>query len=99
MATQSSVKEKTRTRLQEPKKYNVIMHNDDYTTMEFVTMILMEIFRKSQAEANQLIHIVHITGKGIAGCYPYDIAVTKVSAALERARQAGFPFRMTIEEA
>lgn len=99
MATQNAVKQKTGSRLQEPKKYNVLMHNDDFTTMEFVVMILIEIFHKNNQEAEALMLKVHNEGKAVAGCYPYDIAITKVNAALQRAKDAGFPFLMTVEEA
>ena len=99
MATQGAVQERTNIKLREPRKYNVIMHNDDFTTMEFVVEILLEIFNKSEIEAESLMMTVHKGGKAVVGCYPYDIAVSKANAAKIRAKSAGFPFKMTVEEA
>ena len=68
----------------EPKMYQVLLHNDDYTTMEFVVNILMTVFHKR--------------GKGIAGVYPHEIAETKVDKTHFLAREAGYPLRCTLEE-
>ena len=99
MAIQGQTKEKSRINIREPKHYRVIMHNDDFTSMDFVVDILVEIFHKAEMEAERLMLMVHETGKAAIGSYPYDIAVTKVQAATTRAKEEGFPFRMTIEEA
>ena len=99
MPAKSGTKEQTRAEVREPKQYCVIMHNDDFTTMDFVVEILMEIFHKDAATANAIMMKVHKGGSARVGVYPYDIAVTKVEAATTRARQEGFPFRMTVEEA
>ena len=99
MPAKSGTKEQTRAEAREPKQYCVIMHNDDFTTMDFVVEILMEIFHKDAASANAIMMKVHKGGSARVGVYPYDIAVTKVEAATTRARQEGFPFRMTVEEA
>lgn len=88
----------TRTRVREPKKYKVIMHNDNFTTMEFVVDVLVTIFHKNQLEAERLMLDVHQKGRAVVGIYPYDMAKTRVSKALQRARAQGFPFRMTMEE-
>ncbi|MCR5503739.1 MAG: ATP-dependent Clp protease adaptor ClpS [Lachnospiraceae bacterium] len=96
--TQGAFKEKTKTKVTEPKKYSVIMYNDDFTTMEFVVEILISIFRKDRAEAERLMLLVHRTGSAVVGQYSYDIAATKVNAALSRAKEAGYPFRVTMEE-
>ena len=98
MSFQGETKEKIRTGLREPKHYRVIMHNDDFTSMEFVVEILTEIFHKEQAEAERLMLTVHHKGKAAVGSYPYDLAVTKVQTAGKRAKEEGFPFRMTVEE-
>ena len=98
MPTQGATREKTRTDLREPHHYNVIMHNDDFTSMDFVVEILIDIFHKNEVEAQRLMLMVHEKGKAAVGVYPYDIAVTKVQAAAARAKQEGFPFRLTIEE-
>lgn len=98
MAVQGQTKEKTRINLREPKHYRVIMHNDDFTSMEFVVAILIDIFKKDVSEAQRLMLMVHESGRAAVGIYPYDIAATKVRNALERAKEEGFPFRMTLEE-
>ena len=97
--TLGAFKEKTKTKVTEPKKYVVIMHNDDFTTMEFVVEILITIFHKDPAEAERLMLLVHRTGSAAIGTYSYDIAASKVNAALARAKEAGYPFRVTMEEA
>lgn len=99
MSVQGETREKTRINIREPKHYKVIMHNDDFTPMEFVVDILIDIFRKDLLEAERLMMMVHESGRASVGIYNYDMAVTKVQAASERARQEGFPFRMTVEEA
>lgn len=99
MAVKSSTKERTNSKLKEPKHYNVVMWNDDFTTMEFVVEVLIDIFHKDEATAQTLMLNVHRKGQAVVGKYPYDIAVTKVNAALDRAKAQGFPFRMTVEEA
>ena len=98
MSIQGETREKTRINIREPKHYQVIMHNDDFTSMEFVVEILMDIFHKNEPEAKRLMLMVHNSGKAAVGAYPYDIAMTKVQTAMARARQEGFPFRLTIEE-
>ena len=97
MSVQGEIKEKTKINIQEPRRYKVIMHNDDFTTMDFVVDILREFFHKNEIEAERLMLLVHETGKAVVGTYPYDIAVSKVQSASARAREEGFPFRMTIE--
>ena len=99
MATQGEAREKTRTKVKEPKRYNVIMHNDDFTTMEFVVTILMDIFHLDGVTAKRVMLLVHKEGKAVIGSYPYDVAVSRVNAATARARSKGYPFRMTVEEA
>ncbi len=99
MATQGETRERTRINIREPKHYRVIMHNDDFTSMEFVVDILIDIFHKDEAEAERLMLMVHEGGRAAVGSYPYDIAVTKVQAAAARAKEEGYPFRMTVEEA
>ncbi len=99
MSVQGETREKTKINIQEPKHYKVMMHNDDFTSMEFVVDILIDIFHKGELEAEQLMLAVHERGRAIVGSYPYDIAVTKVLAASARAKEEGFPFRMTVEEA
>lgn len=97
MAIQGETRESTRIRIREPKHYKVIMHNDDFTTMDFVVDILRDIFHKDEIEAERLMLLVHETGKAVVGSYPYDIAVSKVQTAAARAKAEGFPFRITLE--
>lgn len=99
MATATSTKEKVRTKLQEPKRFKVVMHNDDFTPMEFVVKILMQIFNKQYDEAVTLMMTVHKSQRADVGIYSYDIAHSKVNAAMFRAREEGYPFRVTCEEA
>lgn len=99
MSVKEAVKEKNLTRTREPKQYNVIMINDDFTSMEFVVSVLVDIFHKDEFTANALMLTVHKSGQAVVGKYPYDIALTKINAALSRAKEEGFPFRMTMEEA
>ncbi len=99
MPVQGETRERTRINLREPKHYRVIMHNDDFTSMEFVVEILMDIFHKDEMEAERLMLMVHEGGRAAVGSYPYDIAVSKVQAASARAKEQGYPFRMTVEEA
>ena len=85
MAVRGETSEKTRSHIREPKRYQVIMHNDDYTPMEFVVDILMGIFHKGEGEA-------------AVGSYSYDIAQSKVRLATEMAEDEGYPFRLSIRE-
>ena len=98
METNSKVIERTHIKTKEPKKYKVIMYHDDFTTLEFVVAILNIICNKCFDEANKIMMEVHKRGKGIAGVYTYDIAVTKTNKAISMAREEGFPFKLTVEE-
>lgn len=82
----------------EPSMYKVILHNDDYTTMEFVVKILMEVFGKSLEKASQIMLNVHRQGKGICGVFIYEIAETKVETVHNLAREHGFPLKCTMEK-
>ena len=99
MAVQESFGEKTKVRIKEPSKYQVIMLNDDFTTMDFVVSILVDIFKKDPASAEQIMLHVHRNGRAVVGIYPYDVAVTKTEEAMRRAKSEGFPFRMLVVEA
>jgi len=90
---------KTRARRKTPDMFKVIIHNDDYTTMDFVVEVLIRIFHKPAAEATQIMLSVHRRGQGIAGVYTYDIAMTKVDQVHESARRAEFPLKCSIEKA
>lgn len=94
---QSQLKERQRTDLKEPKRYKVIIYNDDFTTMEFVVMVLKQVFFKSEEEANALMLRVHHSDKAVVGIYTYDIAISKARKATGMAREQGFPLRLTVE--
>jgi len=96
--TGGEVLEKTRQKTQEPTLFKVILHNDNYTTMEFVVQVLEAVFQKSPAEAFRVMMQVHVEGKGLCGHYPWEIAETKVSTVHELAQSQGFPLRASIEE-
>jgi ATP-dependent Clp protease adaptor protein ClpS len=87
----------TRKRLKPPPMYKVLLHNDDYTTREFVVMILQAIFNKSETEATQIMLHVHHNGVGVAGVYPYEIAETRAAKVEALARAHEFPLRCTLE--
>lgn len=86
------------TRNKEPKRFKVVLLNDDYTTMDFVMEVLESIFQKSPAEAYGVMMHVHVNGRGIAGIYPWEVAETKVDTTLTRAREAGYPLKAVTEE-
>ncbi|MFO7708692.1 MAG: ATP-dependent Clp protease adaptor ClpS [Desulfobacterales bacterium] len=83
----------------EPPDYRVLIHNDDYTTKEFVVQMLMAVFSKSAEEASEIMWRTHQNGVGLCGVYPRDVAETKVRVATEAARENGYPLMLTIEEA
>lgn len=84
--------------LGEPPRFAVILHNDDYTTMEFVTEVLQRFFHKSREEAVTIMLSVHEKGRGIAGIYTHEIAETKAAQVVQLAQTRGFPLLCTIEE-
>ena len=81
----------------EPPMYKVLLHNDDYTTKDFVVEILMAIFNKSRQEATSLMWHVHRNGSGVCGIYPYELAETKVKLVTMVARENGFPLKTSME--
>lgn len=91
-------KQESKVKVKKPKQYKVMMHNDDYTTMEFVIEVLVRIFNKKLEEAEKVMLDVHRAGKGIAGIYSYDIAMTKANTAMSWAKEEGFPFKLSVEE-
>ena len=95
--TGGEVLERTTPKIQQPALYRVILHNDDYTTMDFVIEILESVFNKSPAEAYRLMMQVHTQGQALCGTFPYDIAETKVTTVHELARDQGFPLRASME--
>ncbi len=96
--TGGEVKERSREKTQLPRLYRVVLHNDDYTTMEFVVQVLEQVFKKSPAEAYRIMMHVHTRGLGVCGAYTHEVAETKVVTVHELAREAGFPLRASMEE-
>ena len=94
---QTSIRERQRTDLREPRRYKVFIFNDDFTTMDFVVKVLIEVFFKSEADAHALMLQVHHSDKAVVGVYSYDIASSKVRKATAMAREAGCPLRLTVE--
>ena len=94
---QKATRERQRTELREPRRYKVIIYNDDFTTMEFVVKILVDVFFKSQTEAEQLMLQVHHSDKAVVGIYTYDIAISKTRKAINMAREKNYPLRLTVE--
>jgi len=80
-----------------PRLWNVLLHNDDKTSMEFVVLVLMQIFHKSFEDAQDIMMNIHENGKGIAGTYSHEIAVTKKDDTINVARTNGFPLEASIE--
>lgn len=86
------------TRLEKPKLYKVVLHNDDFTTMEFVVFVLVHVFKRSEMEAVAIMLKVHNEGVGQAGVYPLEIAQMKAEKAMNLARARDFPLLCTVEE-
>ena len=96
--TGGQVLEKPKPKTKRPALFKVILHNDDYTTMQFVIEVLEDIFHQSPAEAYRIMMHVHTRGFGVCGVYPYEVAETKVALVHDRAKQQGFPLRASMEE-
>ena len=94
---QSNVRERQKNNLKEPRRYKVIIHNDDFTTMEFVVEVLKTVFFLSNEKAEELMPQVHDSNKAVVGIDTYDIAVSKANKATNMAREKGFPLRLTVE--
>lgn len=82
----------------EPGRFRVLLHNDDYTTMDFVVHVLKSIFKKSEPEAMRIMLAVHKEGVGVCGVYTAEVAETKVDTVHTMAKAAGFPLRASLEE-
>jgi ATP-dependent Clp protease adaptor protein ClpS len=93
----TAVATEKKTQTARPRLWRVLLHNDDFTTMEFVVKVLVTIFGKTPAEATDLMLQVHHRGACIGGVYTYEVAETKVAAVEQMARQAEFPFLCTME--
>ena len=84
-------------KLKRPRQYGVWLHNDDYTTMEFVVEILRLYFHLSEEQSVQIMMKVHREGKGLAGVYSFEVAETKVVQVEQRAQQNGYPLKCSLE--
>ena len=84
-------------RVEKVRRYKVLFHNDDYTTMEFVVLVLRKFFHKSETEATHIMLSVHHKGHGVAGIYTRDVAETKVDQVTAYAQENGMPLRVTAE--
>jgi ATP-dependent Clp protease adaptor protein ClpS len=97
--TDENVKLLPEHRIKLPRMYRVIIHNDHYTTMDFVVEVLIAVFHKPAAEATMLMMDVHKKGRGVAGVYTLDIALTKTAQVHSMAKNRGYPLKCTYEEA
>lgn len=83
--------------VKEPRKYKVLLHNDDYTTMDFVVEILVRVFHRTEAQATAIMLSVHNQGYGVCGTYTAEVAETKVDLVHRLAKSAGFPLKCSME--
>lgn len=88
----------SKTKLEKPKLFKVLLHNDDFTTMDFVVFVLQYVFMRDMAEAVAIMLKVHNEGVGLAGVYPYEIATTKAEKAMNLAKSREYPLLCTVEE-
>ncbi|MBW2527515.1 MAG: ATP-dependent Clp protease adapter ClpS [Deltaproteobacteria bacterium] len=86
-----------RVRIRKPRRFKVLLHNDNYTTMEFVVQVLMQFFHKDEAEATHIMLTVHHRGHGVAGVYSRDVAETKVAQVTAYAQDSGMPLKLSAE--
>lgn len=86
-----------RRKARRPRRWRVLLHNDDYTTMDFVVRVLVDHFHKTPPEATRVMLEVHYKGVGVAGVYPKDVAETKIAEVTAAARAEGMPLRLTLE--
>ena len=93
VVTESAPKQK----LKRPTLYKVLLHNDNYTTREFVVAVLKEIFHKSETDAVQIMLHVHYNGIGVAGVYTYEVAETKIQTVEAAAKEHDMPLRLSME--
>jgi ATP-dependent Clp protease adaptor protein ClpS len=93
-----AVTAESKTRLKKPPLYKVLVHNDDFTTMEFVVYVLQTVFQMSETEAIAVMLQVHTEGVGVGGIYPYEIAEMKAEKVMSLAKASEFPLLCTIEE-
>lgn len=95
----SGVLEKQDDEIKEPEMWNVLLHNDNYTTKEFVVEILLSVFHLSAIEATKVMLFVHRNGKGVIAAYTYDIAQSKIARVHAMAKKREFPLKCSIDKA
>ena len=96
--TDDAVVTESETRLKRPPLYQVLLHNDDFTTMEFVVYVLQNVFQRTETDALRIMLQVHLEGIGVAGVYTYEIATMKAEKAINLARANEYPLLCTVEE-
>jgi ATP-dependent Clp protease adaptor protein ClpS len=99
MGQQVLLRRDTLERIKPPGMYLVVMHNDDYTTMDFVVELLKKVFHKNEGDASAIMLAVHTVGKAVVDAFTYDMAMTKKLQAEHLAAQQSFPLRLTVEPA
>ena len=97
--TRTQTVPRTEKKLKQPPLYRVLLHNDDYTTMEFVVFVLQSVFNHSEARATEIMLHVHRKGIGVAGVYTHEVAETRVNEVHALAQAHEFPLRCSMEEA
>ncbi|MES2527715.1 MAG: ATP-dependent Clp protease adapter ClpS [Bdellovibrionota bacterium] len=94
---QSGVATEKKIKLQQPRMYKVLMHNDDYTTMDFVIHVLEKYFQKAAPEAHAIMLEVHTRGFGVCGIYTYEVAESKTAKVIKYARENGHPLKCSTD--
>ena len=98
LETVEDVQTVTKVAMRPPKQFNVVLYNDDSTTIEFVILVLMTIFHKTFNQANALTFMIHENGQGIAGTYSLEVANQKHDDTINAARMNGFPLYCSVQE-
>lgn len=99
MSTDTDTITKTKTKVKTPSMWKVVLHNDDFTPMDFVTQLIMHLFHKNRSEAENIMMTIHTTGRGTVGIFTKEVADTKVIQVKEISEQNGHPLLATKEEA
>ncbi len=96
--TDTILRPKLKPKMQRPNLYRVLLLNDDYTPMEFVVLILQDVFNKTREEATRIMYHVHQKGVGECGVFPYEVAETKVTRVMDTARKNQHPLQCVMEK-